>query len=74
MNKLMRQIPDEEANILKGMLDMKRDDLEYNTCSLVAFLETKFEILQLTLDNYGKVLENPKVQAKIEKLVNVDKN
>lgn len=57
MNKLMSQIPEEEINILRGMLDMQRDDVEANTRSLISFFETKAEALQMGLDTLNKLLE-----------------
>ena len=69
LNELMTAIPESEITILRGMLDMERDDLEYNTRSLVAFLETKFDALLLATDSIAKVLEKPEVKAKIETLI-----
>ena len=68
MNKLMEQIPEEEISILRGMLDMQRDDEEMNTRSLVAFLETKADAMQMAMDSFSKVLDKPEVQAKIADL------
>lgn len=68
MNALMVHIPEGEINILRGMLDMRRDDLEVNTRSLISFFETKTEALQIVLDVFLKNLEKPEVQAKIVEL------
>ena len=65
MNHLMNQIPEGEINILRGMLDMQRDDLEVNTRSIVPFLESKFEAMQLGFDEINKVLENSEIKEKI---------
>lgn len=65
MNKLMTEIPEEEVGILRGMLDMQRDDEEVNTRSLISFFETKTEAFQMALDGFGKALEKPEIQAKI---------
>lgn len=65
MNKLMSQIPEEEISILRGMLDMQRDDEEANTRSIVSFLETKVEALQMGFDSLNKILERPDTQEKI---------
>ena len=69
LNELMTAIPESEITILRGMLDMERDDLEYNTRSLVAFLESKVEALSLATDSIVKVLKKPEIQAKIETLM-----
>lgn len=65
MNKLMTEIPEEEIGILRGMLDMQRDDEEVNTRSLISFFETKMDAFQMALDGLGKALEKPEIQAKI---------
>lgn len=65
MRLLMEQIPKEEVSILQGMMDMMRDDLEVNTRSLVSFLETKTDALQMAFDSLNKVLERPDIQTKI---------
>ena len=70
MKQIMNEIPQSEVEMLQGMVDMTRDDLEYNTRSLTAFLETKFDALQLSFDIFKKVLENPNVQAKIAEFTN----
>lgn len=65
MNCLMKQIPEEEISILRGMLDMERDDLEVNTRSLVSFLENKAEAMKMALDGIASVLEKPEIKEKI---------
>lgn len=62
MNKLMSQIPEEEISILRGMLDMQRDDEEANTRSLISFFEAKAEALQMGLDSLNKLLEKTDTQ------------
>lgn len=57
MSHLMELIPEEEINILHGMLDMQRDDVEANTRSLVSFFETKADAMLLALDGINKVME-----------------
>ena len=69
MNKLMMQIPEGEIEILRGMLDMQRDDEEVNTRSLISFFETKMDALQMAMDGINKMWENPDVQTKIVELV-----
>lgn len=68
MKSLLDQIPAEEIAVLKGMLDMRRDDEEVNFHSLVSFFETKADALQIALDSFSKVLEKPEIQAKIAEL------
>lgn len=65
MHLLMEQIPKGEVSIIQGMMDMMRDDLEVNTRSLVSFLETKTDALQMAFDSLNNVLEKPEIQAKI---------
>lgn len=65
MNRLMSQIPEEEISILRGMLDMQRDDEEINTRSFVAFLESKADVFDLVMDGLNKALDNPIIQKKI---------
>lgn len=65
MNGLMNEIPEEEISILRGMVDMERDDLEVNTRSLVSFFETKADAIKLAFDSFQKVLDRPEIQAKI---------
>lgn len=69
LTELVNAIPESEITILRGMLDMERDDLEFNTRSLVAFLETKFEAFSLATDSITKVLEKPEVQAKLSEMM-----
>lgn len=64
MNLLMVQIPEEEISILRGMVDMERDDLEINTRSLISFFETKSEVLMKMMDGFLSALENPSLQEK----------
>lgn len=68
MNGLMCQIPEEEVSILRGMLDMQRDDEEVNTRSLISFFETKADALKIAFDGISRVIEKPEVQAKIMEL------
>lgn len=68
MNQLMIQIPEEEISILRGMLDMQRDDEEANTRSLVSFLETKADAVQIMMDGLYDALNRPEVQAKISEI------
>lgn len=72
MNKLMSQIPEEEISILRGMLDMQRDDEEVNTRSLISFFETKMDALQMAFDGISKAWESPEIQAKIAEFTNAD--
>lgn len=65
MNGLMSAIPEEEISILRGMVDMERDDLEINTRSLISFFETKADALKIAMDSVQKVLNKPEIQAKI---------
>lgn len=71
MNSLMSQIPDEEINILRGMLDMQRDDEEANTRSLISFFETKYDSILMAIDSMGKAIEKPEIQEKILALNNI---
>lgn len=70
MNKLMMQIPESELSILRGMLDMQREDLEVNVHSIESFLENNSEAIRMVFDVFGtaleKFLEKPEVQTKIE--------
>ena len=68
MNKLMEQIPEEEISILRGMLDMQRDDEEMNTHSLISFFETKADVARIFFEGLNKVLDKPEVQAKIAEM------
>lgn len=65
MHGLMNAIPKDEISMLSRMLDMERDDLEINTRSIVSFLETKTEAMQLALEKFEKIITNPALQAKI---------
>lgn len=69
MNCIMTEIPEEEIKILRGMLDMQRDDEEANFHSLVSFFETKTEAIQLAIESFGKAFEKPEIQAKIAELM-----
>lgn len=66
MDELLSAIPDSETKILKGLLDFERDDLECNTRSLVSFLETKFESMDIAMTSLLNVLDRPEIKAKIE--------
>lgn len=68
MNCLMTQIPEEEISILRNMLDMQRDDEEENTRSIVSFLETKANVLDIILGSLEGFLNKPEVQAKIAEM------
>lgn len=68
MHELTDQIPESEVKIIRGMLDMSRDDLEMNTRSLVSFLETKADALQIAMDGLFKVLEKPEIQSKLAEI------
>ena len=68
MHELTDQIPESEVKIIRGMLDMSRDDLEMNTRSLVSFLETKADALQIAMDGLSKVLEKPEIQSKLAEI------
>lgn len=57
MDKLLKCIPESELSVLKNMLDMQRDDVEFNTRSLVAYLETKDQSDQLVLDRFEKAMQ-----------------
>ena len=65
MHLLTAAVPEDEVKIIQGMLDMARDDLEYNTRSLVSFLESKTDALRIAMDSVNAVLERPEVKAKI---------
>ena len=64
MDDILSNIPESEINILKGLLDMVRDDLEYNTRSLVSFLEAKSEAFQIGTDTLINVLNKMDIQNK----------
>lgn len=68
MNGLMSAVPEEEINILRGMLDMERDDIEVNTRSLISFFETKADTMKLAFDSIVDLVNRPEIQAKIAKL------
>lgn len=68
MNGLMNEIPEEEISILRGMLDMQRDDEEVNNHSLVSFFENKADALVMAMDSIKKVMEKPEIQAKLTEL------
>lgn len=68
MHELTDQIPESEVKIIRGMLDMSRDDLEMNTRSLVSFLETKADALQIAMDGLSKILEKPEIQSKLAEI------
>ena len=68
MHELTDQIPESEVKIIRGMLDMSRDDLEMNTRSMVSFLETKADALQIAMDGLSKVLEKPEIQSKLAEI------
>jgi hypothetical protein len=68
MDNLTDAIPESEVTILKGMLDMARDDLEFNTRSIVSFLETKSEAIRMAIDSLANVLDNPEIKVKIAEL------
>lgn len=65
MHLLTAAVPEGEVKIIQGMLDMTRDDLEYNTRSLVPFIETKADAFQMVMNSLNNVLEKPEIQAKI---------
>lgn len=65
MHLLTAAVPEGEVKIIQGMLDMSRDDLEYNTRSLVPFIETKADAFQMVMNSLNNVLEKPEIQAKI---------
>lgn len=69
MNGLMIQIPEDEISILRGMVDMERDDLEVNSRSLLSFFEAKSEAIRIVTDKFFSVLERPEIQAKIDDLI-----
>ena len=68
MHRLMEQIPEEEISILRGMLDMQRDDVEANSHSLISFFETKYDSIKIAFDSVNKVLDNPEIKEKISQL------
>ena len=70
MSHLMEKIPEEEINILHGMLDMQRDDVEANTRSLVSFFETKADSLQTVFASLEETFKNPEIQKKIAEFAN----
>lgn len=72
MNNILSAIPSEEISILKSMLDISRDDVEFNTRSIVSFLETKFDSLDIAINSLLEILGRPEVKAKIEELKNAD--
>ena len=57
MDNLLKCIPESELHILHDMLDMQRSDVEFNTRSLVAYLETKDQSDQLVLDRFEKAIQ-----------------
>lgn len=57
MNGLMTQIPQEETDILRGMLEMERDDLECNTRSLISYFESKTESIHFAMESFISALE-----------------
>ena len=69
MDKLMDSIPESEITIIKGMLDMVRDDLEENTRSLVSFLETKTKAMEMAMGRFEKILSKPEIKDKINGLL-----
>ncbi len=73
MNSILDAIPSEEVKLLKGMLDLARDDLEVNTRSLVSFLETKFESMDLAMESILKVLDKPEIKEKINEFKDSNK-
>ena len=70
MDGLLSVIPEDEYNILNGMLEMARDDFEINTRSLTSFFETKADFLHLFFDKLFTVLEKPGIQEKLNELIN----
>ena len=68
MNLLMSQIPEEEVSILRGMIDMQCDDEEVNNRSIVSFLETKADAVQMMFSALENVLSRPNIQEKISKI------
>lgn len=68
MNALLSCIPESEIDILKGMLDMVRDDLEANTRSMVSFLETKFDSMDIAMNSLFSALDRPEIKEKIAEL------
>lgn len=64
MDKLLKAIPESELSVLKNMLDMQRDDVEFNTRSLVAYLETKDQTDQLVMDRFEKAVQSIELQQK----------
>ena len=67
MEKLMQEIPESEIKILRGMLDMERDDIEANTRTLVSYIETKSDAFEMAVDKLTEALMSPEIQAKIAK-------
>lgn len=68
MRPLLKQIPESETMILREMLDAYRDDEEANTRSLVSFLETKADAVQLAIDGLISVLSQPDLQDKLSQI------
>ncbi len=73
MDDILSNIPESEINILKGLLDMVRDDLEENTRSLVSLIETRLDSANYAFDALLKVLERPDIKDKITSIINVEK-
>ena len=65
MDAILSCIPASEKTILNGMLDMTVDDLENNTRSIVSFLETKMDSIDIAINTFLDVLEKPEIKAKI---------
>ena len=68
MNAILSIISSEEIEILKGTLDFIRDDLEENTRSLVSFLETKFESVDIAMNTIMNILDKPEIKEKLASL------
>ena len=64
MDKLLNAIPESELSVLKNMLDMQRDDVEFNTRSLVAYLETNDQTAQLVMYRFEKAVQSIELQQK----------
>lgn len=69
MDALLFCIPESEIKILKSLLDMVQDDLETNTRSLISFLETKTDSINMAINSLVEVLDKPEIKAKINELV-----
>lgn len=69
MNGLMSNIPDTEYSILKGMVDMYRDDLEISSQSVVAYLENTKDSIQIFLESVENALQKPEIQAKLAEII-----